>query len=49
MITVEVDDVEYTIKAGNDDMDQPWIMEIIDPDKIDEDKETWLNDVNEEF
>ena len=48
-ITVEVDDVEYIIKAGSDDMDQPWIMEIIDVNQMDELKETWLNDVNEEF
>ena len=48
-ITFEVDDVQFIIKAGNEEMETPWLMEIVNADEMTELFETWLNDVNEDF
>ena len=45
----EVDDVQFIIKAGSEDMELPWLMEIVNAEEMTEEFETWLNDVNDGF
>ena len=48
-IVFEIDEVELSIKPGNDMEDLPWRFEIVDSGNMTEKIETWLNEVNDEF
>ena len=48
-VVFQIDDVQFAVKAGDEEQDLPWRFEIVNYDDMNEERETWIEDVNEDF
>ena len=48
-VIFEIDEAQFVIKTPDDEQDMPWRFEIVNQGEMTEKRETWLNDVNDDF